>query len=111
MSAGELIAVIIVFTLAGILLITGVMHFKEKGVLLNNSYLFASREQRETMNKKPYYRQTAIIFCILSAVFIVVGVSHVFRNDSILMIEIPLIASAMIYAIVSSVRINKGGKK
>ena len=54
MSAGELIAVIIVFTLAGILLITGMMHFKEKGVLLNNAYLFASREQREIMNKKPY---------------------------------------------------------
>ena len=111
MSAGELIAVIIAFTLAGILLITGIMHFREKGVLLNNVYLFASREQREIMNKKPYYRQTAIIFCILSAVFIVVGLSLVFRNDSILMIEIPLILSAMIYAIVSSVRINKGGKK
>ena len=111
MSAGELTAVIIVFTLAGILLITGIMQFKEKGVLLNNAYLFASREQREIMNKKTYYRQTAIIFCILSAVFIVVGVSLVFRNDSILMIEIPLIASVMIYAIVSSVRINKGGKK
>ena len=111
MSAGELIAVIIGFTLAGILLNTGIMHFREKGVLLNNVYLFASREQREIMNKKPYYRQTAIIFCILSAVFIVVGLSLVFRNDSILMIEIPLILSAMIYAIVSSVRINKGGKK
>ena len=47
MSAGELIAVIIAFTLAGILLITGITHFREKGVLLNNAYLFASREQRE----------------------------------------------------------------
>lgn len=54
MTAGELIAVIIVFILAGTLLITGIMHFKEKGVLLNNAYLYASKEQREKMNKKPY---------------------------------------------------------
>ena len=39
------------------------MRWGQKSVLLNNAYLFASREQWEIMNKKTYHRQTAIIFC------------------------------------------------
>lgn len=30
--------------------------FKEKGFLFNNAYLYASKAERETMNKSPYYR-------------------------------------------------------
>lgn len=82
-----------------------------KGILLNNAYLYASKEQREKMDKKPYYRQTAIIFCILSAVFAVVGLSLVLQKDHIVLFEIPLIAAALIYAIVASVRISKKEKK
>ena len=110
MTVSELIAAIIIFLLAGFLLVIAIMHFKEKGALLNNSYLYASKEQREKMNKKPYYRQTAIIFCLLSAVFIVVGLSLVLQKTSIVLLEIPLIAAASIYAIVSSVLINKKGE-
>ena len=107
MSTGELVAAIIVFVLSVILLILGIRHFREKGFLLNNAWLYASKEQRAEINKKPYYRQSAIVFCILSAVFIVVGMSLVLQNDRILLFEIPLISGAIIYAIVSSVRINK----
>ena len=107
MSIGELIIAIIVFVLSGILLVLSIRHFGEKGFLLNNAWLYASIEQRTAMNKKPFYRQSAIVFCILSAVFIVVGLSLVLQNDRIMLFEIPLISGAIIYAIVSSIRINK----
>ena len=93
--------------LSVILMVLGIRHFREKGFLLNNAWLYASKEQRAEINKKPYYRQSAIVFCILSAVFIVVGMSLVLQNDRIMLFEIPLISGTIIYAIVSSVRINK----
>ena len=111
MATVELIAVIIIFGLAGFLLVLAIMHFKEEGVLLNNAYLYASKELREKMDKKPYYRQSAIIFCILSAVFLVVGLSLVLHKDTLVLLEIPLIAIAMIYAIVSTVQIGKKEKR
>ena len=66
-------------------MVLGIRHYMEKGFLMNNAYLYASKEQREKMNKKPYYRQSAIIFGILSVVFIVIGLSLVLQDDRILL--------------------------
>lgn len=85
--------------------------FLERGFLLNNAYIYASKEERKAMNKKPYYRQSAIVFFILSAVFLVIGLSLVLQNDRISLLEIPLIVGVSIYAIASTVRINKSAKK
>jgi hypothetical protein len=107
MTTGEWITVIIVFSFAGVLLLLSIRSFFEKGFLLNNAYLYASKEERKTMNKKPYYIQSAIVFCILSAVFIVIGISLILHNDQLFLFEIPLVAGVIIYAIVSTVLINK----
>ena len=107
MTTGEWITVIIVFSFAGGLLLLSIRSFFEKGFLLNNAYLYASKEERKTMNKKPYYKQSAIVFCILSAVFIVMGISLILHNDQLFWFEIPLVAGVIIYAIVSTVLINK----
>ena len=111
MAMGELVISIIVFAAAGMLLFFSIRSFAERGFLLNNAYLYASKEERKTMNKKPYYRQSAIVFCMLSVVFFVIGLSLVFQNDRILLLEIPLIVGAVIYAVVSTVQINKQMKK
>ncbi|MBQ6678839.1 MAG: DUF3784 domain-containing protein [Lachnospiraceae bacterium] len=111
MTTGELVTAILMFVIAGILLLFSIRSFLERGFLLNNAYLYASKEERKSMNKKPYYRQTAIVFCILSAVFIVIGLSLVLQNDKIMLLEIPLILGAVIYAIASAVRISREEKK
>ncbi|MBF4691515.1 DUF3784 domain-containing protein [Fusibacter sp. Q10-2] len=36
------------------------MQYKEKGFLFNNAYLYASKKERNEMNKKPHYRQSAL---------------------------------------------------
>ncbi len=111
MTAGKVIALVIVFAIAGVFLLFGIRSFFERGFLLNNAYIYASKEERRTMNKKPYYRQSAVVFCILSAVFLVIGLSLLFQNDKIVLLEIPLIVGAIIYAIASNVRINKRAKR
>ncbi|MBE5899841.1 MAG: DUF3784 domain-containing protein [Lachnospiraceae bacterium] len=108
---GELITLIIVLFIAVILLIFSIMSFLERGLLLNNAFLYASKEEREKMDKKPYYKQSAIVFCILSVVFIVIALQILLKNDILFLLEIPLIMSVIIYWIVSTVQINKRSKK
>ena len=107
MSTGKSIVAIVIFGFSGFLMVLGIRHYMEKGFLMNNANLYASKEQREKMNKKPYYRQSAIIFGILSVVFIVIGLSLVLQDDRILLFEILLISGAIVYAVVSSVQIGK----
>lgn len=107
----KLITAIVVLILAGGLLVLAIRHFLERGYLLNNAYIYASKKERETMDKKPYYRQSAIVFCLLCAVFVTVGLSLILQNDKLLLLEIPLVAGALIYAVVSSVQISKKSAK
>ena len=107
MTAGEWITAIIVFVTAGVFLFLGIRSFLERGFLLNNAYLYASKEERETMDKRPYYRQSAIIFSVLCVAFLVSGLALVFKNDKLFLLEIPLFAGVIVYAIISTIMINR----
>lgn len=107
MTSSELFAAILVFIIAGIMAILSFRSFKERGFLLNNAYIYATEEERKTMDKKPHYRQSAIVFCLISIVFIIIGLSIVSHNYRLELLEIPLVAGTIIYAVVSSVKINK----
>ena len=109
MTTLEMVIVIFAFIVAGALLIISIRSFMNRGFLFNNAFLYASKEEREKMDKKPYYRQTAIVFLLLSIVFVIIGLSVVFRDSRINLIEIPFIVAAVVYAIVSTIRIR--GKK
>ena len=106
-----MITSVVLFVCSGLFLFFSIRSFLERGFLLNNAYIYASKEERKAMNKKPYYRQSAIVFFVLSAVFLVIGLSLVLQNDRISLLEIPLIVGVSIYAIASTVRINKSAKK
>ena len=107
MTTAELIVTVIMFVLAIVCAVISARHFAEKGFLINNAYIYASKEERARMNKKPHYRQSAIVFCLLCGVFLVIGLSVVLQNEKIELLEIPLILGAVIYAVVSSVKIEK----
>ncbi len=111
MTTSEIITVIVVFVIAVVLAVISYRSFKNRGFLFNNAYLFASKEERETMDKKPHYKQSAIVFLLLSVVFIVIGLSIVFNDSRINLIEIPLIIGALVYAIISSIQISRNEKK
>ena len=111
MTTSEIITVIVVFVIAVVLAVISYRSFKNRGFLFNNTYLFASKEERETMDKKPHYKQSAIVFLLLSVVFIVIGLSIVFNDSRINLIEIPLIIGVLVYAIISSIQISRNEKK
>jgi hypothetical protein len=105
MPASSIIGAIIAFTLAAACLYLAIRHFMQRGFLLNNAYIFASKKERESMDKKPHYRQSAILFALLCIGFIATGLSIVLKNDKLLLyVLLPICAIAIVYAIVSSVR-------
>lgn len=84
------------------------MQFKEKGLLFNNAYIWASKQERETMDKKPYYRQSGIVFALCSAIFFFVAMECILLTGWLWIIAGVLAIVALIYAIVSSLKsINK----
>ena len=107
MKTSELVTAVVLFMIVAGLLVLAILHFLERGPLLNNAAIYASREERETMDKKPWYRQSAIVFCLLSAVFAVLGLSIVLQNGKLMLLEIPLFAATVVYALVSTVCIGR----
>lgn len=110
MTTVEIVIAIVIFAIAGLLLFFAIRSFTERGFLLNNAYIYATKEEREKMDKKPYYRQSAVVFCIMSIAFVIVGLSVLFRNSNIALLVIPLAVAAIVYAVASSVRNNKRTK-
>ena len=104
------IILIITFSIAFVLFIISILQFKEKGFLFNNAYIYASEEERKKLNKKPYYRQSSIVFMLLSLTFIVIGLQTVTKNSILLFMEICLIVASIVYAVVSTVKIEKENK-
>ncbi len=100
--------------LSGILLIIAIgafiisiRSFQEKGFLLNNAYLYASGEERRSMNKKPHYRQTAIVFLLIGIVFMLNAAEGILKSGWLLWTGIFFTAVTMIYAVVSSIQIER----
>lgn len=110
MRTVEVITIVILFLISIGAFIIGYFQFKEKGILFNNAYLYASKEERATMNKKPHYRQSAIVFTLLGVIFLFYAVTLIFRSGWLFLIDLVLIILLLVYAIVSSVMIARKNK-
>ena len=98
---------ILMYVFAGLLLVLGIMNLCQKGFLFNNAYIYATKEERKSMNKKPFYIQSGIVFVILSAIFVLEGFNALYRDIIFLYIALGLVAVVLIFGIVSTVQINK----
>jgi len=108
---GDFIVAIALVMVSLFLFILSIRSFLEKGFLLNNAYIYASKKERETMNKKPYYRQTAIVFFLMGITFLLIGFAILFDAGWITYIAGVVIIIILIYAITSSIAIEKSKKQ
>ena len=97
----------ILFSISLVCFVISVLSFLQKGYLFNNVYIGASKEQKETMNKKPYYLQSGVIFFILGIIFLLDGFDILFKTSWIFFIVISLIIITIIYTLISSSLIKK----
>ena len=77
--------------------------FMEKGIPLNNYYLFASEYEKQRLDMKHIYRQTAIVFALVGAMFLILAFLILFNKiELITPIVLTLCIVTVVYAIVSS---------
>lgn len=107
----DLAVAVILLVLALLLFVLSIRSFLEKGFLFNNAYLYASKKEREQMNKKPYYRQTAIVFFLMSLVFLFISLAILLDAFRLVYLAEGVIAVILIYAVVSSIAIEKRKKQ
>lgn len=88
-------------------IIISIRSFREKGFLLNNAYLYASEQEREKMDKSPYYRQSGIVFLLIGIIFLLSGIDALLTTVWIFWIVVPISVMTVIYAIISSILIEK----
>ncbi len=103
----EIIISMIPFSIAVFSLVMSIRSFMEKGFLFNNAYIYATKTQREAMNKKPYYRQSAVVFLMICIMFLLIGIDILFLVGWMIYITIPIAVITVIYAIASSIAIEK----
>lgn len=102
----ELIWAIVSGTLGLMSFIISGMSFLEKGYLFNNAYIWAAKDVRDTMDKKPYYRQSAIAFGLVGAVFFCMALECVLHTVWLWGVVGILSAVVLAYTIESSRDLN-----
>ena len=103
----EIITAVILFLIAGVSFLISFRSFSEKGFLFNNAYIYASKQEREYMNKKPHYRQTAICFLLIGTFFLIDGIALLSCIDYLFAVSGLVFVALVIYAIVSSLKMQK----
>lgn len=103
----EIVLSCILFLIAIGAFVMSYRSFREKGFLFNNAYIYASKQERETMDKKPHYRQSAIVFLMIGVIFLLNGVSVLLTANWIFILVIAIAIVAIIYAIISSMAIER----
>lgn len=102
----KIIAIIFKLFLSAAAFVISYKSFQEKGYLFNNAYIWASKEERKAMDKKPYYRQSGIVFLLLGIIFLLLGIEDISDIRWMSKIEVTLTVITVIYAVVSSVKIE-----
>lgn len=103
----DIIISILIFIVAIGSFIISIRSYREKGFLFNNAYLYASKEERERMDKKPHYRQSAIVFFMIGVIFLLNAINIFLKMNWIFYIVLMVAIVTIVYAIVSSIMIGK----
>ena len=88
--------------IAIIAFVIAILQFAEKGFLFHNAYLWASKEERERMDKSPYYKQAGVVFSLIGIIFLLNGVEALFQRSWFFPIVIAVEIGTVLYAVVSS---------
>ena len=109
-ALGNIIGAIILGVIAIACFIFSYLQFQEKGFLFNNAYIYASKQERETMDKKPHYKQSGIVFIFIGIIFLINAIDTILQTGWLNFFVIGIAVIAIVYAIVSSLIIEKRKK-
>lgn len=87
--------------------ILGIRSLREKGYLFNNSYIFASEQERAKMNKAPLYRQSGIVFLLCGIILLLAAVQALLAVKWLTYIIVVMLVAALVYAVISGIEKKK----
>ncbi len=108
-NVGKIICAVVLGIIAIACFIFSYLQFHERGFLFNNAYIYASKEERDTMDKKPYYKQSGVAFVFIGVIFSIDAIM-VLQVDWFFPFVIIISIIAILYAIVSTVLIERRKK-
>ena len=99
--------ILLPFGFAAVSLIIAVLQFMNIGFPFNTAYLFSSQIVRDTMDKKPYFRQSGIVFLMITAIFIFMGIDLTKGYGWSFLLEIAMMIATVVYIIKSNKKMGK----
>lgn len=103
----NIIGAIVLGIVAIVCYVFSYLQFNEKGFLFNNAYIYASKEERKVMDKKPHYKQSGIVFLMIGIIFTINAIDMILKTGWLFYVVIIIAVIAIIYAIASSIIIEK----
>lgn len=107
---GEVIGAICLGVISIACFVFSYLQFHEKGFLFNNAYIYASKEERETLNKKPYYQQSGVVLFLIGILFLINACEMIFQTGWLFYLVLVDALLAIVYAIGSTSAIQRRGK-
>lgn len=105
-----MIEIIIISVVAILCFVLSYFQFKEKGFLFNNAYIYASKQERDTMDKKPHYKQSGIVLLMIGMIFLINVVELLFEAGWLFYLVIVITIMTIAYAITLSILIERTKK-
>ena len=106
----KIVVAVILGAIAVTCFIISYLQFHEKGFLFNNAYIYASEEEREKLDKKPWYRQTAIAFLLISIVFALLALEVWLDAHWLFFGVLAISIATVVYAVASTIAIERKTK-
>ena len=107
MTLAKILIAVVIFLIAIGSFVISFLQFNERGFLFNNAYLYASKEEREKMDKKPHYRQSGFVFVFIGIIFLLNGIELILETGWLFYVVLIVTFITIVYAIVSSIKIEK----
>ncbi len=96
-----------ILAIAVVCFIISFIQHKEKGFLFNQVFVYISKEDRQDLDPKPYYKQSSIIFLLIGIGFIFLGLEVFLQSGWLLYIFFGDIVLLLCYIIISTSLIRK----
>lgn len=107
MNLDELIIMSILLLISMVTFVISYFQSKEKGFLFNNAYIYATKSEREKLDKKPHYKQSATVFFLIGLMSLINAIEVYAKTGWLMVAVMVIIAVLIIYAIGSSIYIAK----
>ena len=106
----NIIGACVLAIIAIICFIVSYLQFNEKGFLFNNAYIYASKKERETLDKKLHYKQSGIVFTLIGIIFLLNAIDMILQTNWLFYLVIGIVIITIVYAVISSINIEKRHK-